>query len=192
MHKRTKKQFPYRNRVWKIQIKSTLSVRNTVFGEIGLLIIRNLFPFLPIFPGNGMEGKRTHSPIFHRFRSLIGHILKKNPPDVILWCDGSRGKKGNRSMQSLLNSFHAYLQAGSVLSYAAGFAGGGLISFPPRVYPVLPITVGYIGGRSQGSKARGFFLSLSYVLGMAVTYAAIGTVAAVTGQVFGRGGASSA
>jgi hypothetical protein len=57
MHKRTKKQFPYRNRVWKIQIKSTLSVRNTVFGEIGLLIIRNLFPFLPIFPGNGMGGK---------------------------------------------------------------------------------------------------------------------------------------
>ena len=93
-------------------------------------------------------------------------------------------------MQSLLNSFHAYLQAGSVLSYAAVFAGGVLISFTPCVYPVLPITVGYIGGRSQGSKARGFFLSLSYVLGMAVTYAAIGTVAAVTGQVFGQVAAS--
>ena len=95
-------------------------------------------------------------------------------------------------MQSLLNSFHAYLQAGSVLSYAAVFAGGVLISFTPCVYPVLPITVGYIGGRSQGSKARGFILSLSYVLGMAVTYAAIGTVAAVTGQVFGQVAASPA
>src|SRR3972149_2986320 len=85
-------------------------------------------------------------------------------------------------METFLNSFHAYLQAGSVLSYAAVFAGGVLISFTPCVYPVLPITVGYIGGRSQGSKARGFFLSLSYVLGMAFTPPAIGTVSAVSGN----------
>src|SRR4030042_6580105 len=95
-------------------------------------------------------------------------------------------------MQAMLNSFEAYLQAGSVLAYAAVFAGGVLISFTPCVYPVLPITVVYSGGRSQGSKARGFILSLSYVLGMAVTYAAIGTVAAVTGQVFGQVAASPA
>lgn len=93
-------------------------------------------------------------------------------------------------MQTLLNSFETYLQAGSVLTYAAVFAGGVLISATPCVYPVLPITVGYIGGRSQGSKAKGFFLSLSYVLGMAVIYAALGSVAAATGQVFGQAAAS--
>src|SRR3989337_1685901 len=93
-------------------------------------------------------------------------------------------------MQTFLNSFHAYLQAGSVLSYAAVFAGGVLISFAPCVYPVLPITVGYIGGRSHGSKAKGFLLSVSYVLGMAVTYAALGTGAALTGRVFGQTAAS--
>src|SRR3989304_8759723 len=92
-------------------------------------------------------------------------------------------------MQTFLNSFHAYLQAGSVLSYAAVFAGGVLISFTPCVYPVLPITVGYIGGRSQGSKAKGFFLSISYVLGMAALYAAVGSVAALTGRGFGRAAA---
>jgi len=101
-----------------------------------------------------------------------------------------REKRGSRSMGSLLNSIETYLQAGSVLTYAAVFAGGVLISFTPCVYPVLPITVGYIGGRSQGSKAKGFFLSISYVLGMAVTYAALGTIAAVTGQVFGQTAAS--
>ena len=93
-------------------------------------------------------------------------------------------------MQNLLHSFEAYLQAGSVLTYAAVFAGGVLISFTPCVYPVLPITVGYIGGRSQGSKAKGFFLSISYVLGMAAMYAALGSVAALTGRVFGRTAAS--
>ena len=93
-------------------------------------------------------------------------------------------------MQNLLHSFEAYLQAGSVLTYAAVFAGGVLISFTPCVYPVLPITVGYIGGRSQGSKAKGFFLSISYVLGMAAMSAALGSVAALTGRVFGRTAAS--
>ena len=89
-------------------------------------------------------------------------------------------------MQDLMQSFEAYLQAGSVLSYAAVFVGGVLISFTPCIYPVLPITVGYIGGRSQGARGWGFFLSLSYVLGMAVTYAALGTLAATSGKVFGQ------
>lgn len=93
-------------------------------------------------------------------------------------------------MQNLLSSFDAYLSAGSVLSYAAAFVGGVLISFTPCVYPVLPITVGYIGGRSQGAKGKGFFLSVSYVLGMAITYAALGTAAALTGRVFGQAAAS--
>lgn len=93
-------------------------------------------------------------------------------------------------MQNLLSSLGAYLQDGSIMAYVAVFAGGALISFTPCIYPVLPITVGYIGGRSQGSKGKGFFLSLSYVLGMAVTYAALGTVAAMTGRVFGATAAS--
>ncbi|HZD54838.1 MAG TPA: cytochrome c biogenesis protein CcdA [Candidatus Aquicultoraceae bacterium] len=95
-------------------------------------------------------------------------------------------------MEPLAHSFEAYLQAGSVLSYAAAFAGGVMIGFTPCVYPVLPITVGYIGGRSRGSKARGFYLSLSYVLGMAATYAGLGCFAALSGQVFGQAAASPA
>ncbi len=95
-------------------------------------------------------------------------------------------------MQNLLISFDSYLQTGSVLAYVAVFAAGAVISFTPCVYPVLPITVGYIGGRSRGSRMKGFVLSLSYVLGMAVTYAALGTAAAVTGTVFGQTAASPA
>ncbi len=89
-------------------------------------------------------------------------------------------------MQNLLDSLDTYLAAGSLLSYAAVYLGGLLVSFTPCVYPVLPITVGYIGGRSRGARGRGFFLSLAYVLGMAVTYAALGTIAAGSGRVFGQ------
>ncbi len=93
-------------------------------------------------------------------------------------------------MQDLVQSFETYLRAGSVLSYAAVFVGGVLSSFTPCVYPVLPITVGYVGGRSPGSRMKGFRLSLSYVLGMALTYAALGAAAALSGRVFGQAAAS--
>ena len=89
-------------------------------------------------------------------------------------------------MQDLLHSLEAYLSAGSALAYAAAFVGGVLVGFTPCVYPVLPITVGYIGGRSPGSRTKGFFLSLSYILGMAAMYAALGCLAALTGRVFGQ------
>ncbi|MBI5418863.1 MAG: sulfite exporter TauE/SafE family protein [Deltaproteobacteria bacterium] len=92
----------------------------------------------------------------------------------------------------LLNSLGGYLQSGSAVAYFAVFLGGILTSFTPCVYPVIPVTVGFIGSRSQGSRARGFFLSLSYVLGMAVMYAALGSVAALTGKIFGEVGSSPA
>jgi len=93
-------------------------------------------------------------------------------------------------MQHFINSLQNYLQAGSALAFAAVFAGGILISFTPCVYPVIPITVAYIGSRSQGSRRRGFVLSLAYAVGMAVTYAVLGGIAALSGRVFGEVAAS--
>ncbi|MBI5576728.1 MAG: sulfite exporter TauE/SafE family protein [Deltaproteobacteria bacterium] len=93
-------------------------------------------------------------------------------------------------MQNLITSLPSYLTTGSPLAYAAVFAGGLLVSFTPCIYPVIPITVGYIGSRSGGSRARGFILSLAYVAGMAVTYAALGGAAALTGRVFGESASS--
>ncbi len=95
-------------------------------------------------------------------------------------------------MRELLDLFDAYLAAGSALAYAAAFAGGALVSFTPCVYPLLPVTVGYVGGRSRGSRARAFLLSLSYALGMAAVYAGLGAAAALSGTVFGASAASPA
>jgi len=89
-------------------------------------------------------------------------------------------------MQNFVDSFQAYLQAESPLAYAAVFSGGLLISFTPCVYPVIPITVGYIGSRSGGSRRKGFVLGLAYAVGMALTYAALGGIAALSGRVFGE------
>ncbi len=87
---------------------------------------------------------------------------------------------------TFLSSIHGYLQAGSPLAYAAAFLGGLLTSFTPCVYPVLPITLGYLGSRSAGSRGSVFLFSGAYVVGMASTYAALGMAAGMTGRVFGE------
>jgi thiol:disulfide interchange protein DsbD len=74
---------------------------------------------------------------------------------------------------------------GYFLTYLGVFLSGILLSFTPCVFPIIPITVGVIGARGAGSLSRGFSLSLIYVLGMALTYAALGLFAAQTGALFG-------
>ena len=89
-------------------------------------------------------------------------------------------------MPSLFSAFQSHLQAGSPLAYAVAFLGGIFVSFTPCVYPVLPVTVGYIGSRGGGSRRRAFLLSAAYAVGMALTYAALGMAAGLSGSVFGE------
>jgi len=89
-------------------------------------------------------------------------------------------------IENLLSNFNAYLQGSLFLAFLAAYIGGVVVSFTPCTYPLIPVTVGYIGARSASSKLRGFVLSLFYVLGLAVTYAALGAAAALTGKLFGQ------
>jgi thiol:disulfide interchange protein DsbD len=72
------------------------------------------------------------------------------------------------------------------LALALAFLFGILSSLTPCVYPVIPITVAYIGSRSEGKgKGHGFLLSLAFVLGLAAVYATLGAVSAKAGAAFG-------
>ena len=71
---------------------------------------------------------------------------------------------------------------------AASFFGFGLLlSLTPCVFPMIPILSGIIVGSGRAghgvSHARGFALSLAYVLGMAITYATAGVAAGLTGTL---------
>ena len=89
-------------------------------------------------------------------------------------------------MDLFLSHFDTYLQSSLLLSLVVAYLGGVLASLTPCVYPMIPITAGVIGHANiGGSKLRGFFLSLTYVIGMALTYAALGIFAASTGRFFG-------
>lgn len=74
----------------------------------------------------------------------------------------------------------------SALDYLQVFLGGVLVSFTPCVYPLIPITIGYIGASSAGSRIKGLVLSLIYVTGVAITYAILGLLASLTGTIFGE------
>lgn len=76
--------------------------------------------------------------------------------------------------------------AGPVASIAIVFAAGLLTSLTPCVYPVIPVTVTFIGGAAGGNRRRAVSLSVVYVLGLAVVYAALGILAALLGVIFGQ------
>jgi thiol:disulfide interchange protein DsbD len=88
-------------------------------------------------------------------------------------------------IENLLSNLAAYAQGTPVVAFIAVFCGGILVSLTPCVYPVIPITVSYIGASSAGSRGKAFLFSLCYVVGMAITYAALGAFAALTGSLFG-------
>lgn len=70
---------------------------------------------------------------------------------------------------------------------ASFFGFGVLLSLTPCTFPMLPILSGIIVGARRNSlpvsHARGFCLSLAYVLGMATTYAGAGVAAALSGTM---------
>jgi len=85
-----------------------------------------------------------------------------------------------------ISSFQGYLHAGSPVAYAIAFLGGLLTSFTPCTYPILPVTVGYLGSRSGRSRMRMILSSGMYAMGMAMTYAALGMAAGLSGRMFGE------
>lgn len=64
------------------------------------------------------------------------------------------------------------------------FGAGLLLSLTPCVFPMIPILSGIIVGRGHNiTHSHAFFLSLAYVLGMAITYAAAGVAAGFSGDL---------
>jgi thiol:disulfide interchange protein len=81
----------------------------------------------------------------------------------------------------------ALSSGGWPLTFLLVFVFGVLTSFTPCIYPMIPITLAILGVRTQSStRWQGFLLSVTYVLGIALTYALLGLTAAKTGALFGQ------
>ena len=75
--------------------------------------------------------------------------------------------------------------SGLIVSLLIIFLGGLALNLTPCVYPLIPITIGYFGGQTEGNTKRLFLLGVLYVLGMALTYSVVGVITSLSGAVFG-------
>jgi thiol:disulfide interchange protein DsbD len=98
---------------------------------------------------------------------------------------GGREVRSEPGIVSDETRFEQALASGNFLLMLALFFGAGiLLTFTPCVLPMIPILSGIIVGEARAvAKAHAFALSVTYVLGMAVTYTAIGVLAALSGSL---------
>lgn len=101
----------------------------------------------------------------------------------------------------LLAQLTASLSAHPVAAVGALFLAGLATSLTPCVYPMIPITAGILAGAqthrrtdapgdARRARWRRVGLTLTYALGLALLYAALGLLAGLTGSLFGTVSAS--
>ena len=78
---------------------------------------------------------------------------------------------------------HLMQEKGVFLALLLIFWGGVALNLTPCVYPMIPITVAFFGGR--GPSRRPVTDAVAYFLGLVLVFSALGTVAGLTGGFFG-------
>lgn len=102
------------------------------------------------------------------------------PEEFVRFLEG-----GDRATGGQAGRLAGLLAAGNLLlALPLIFVLGLALNLTPCVYPIIPITISYFGSQA-GTGRKPLGLALLYVLGMAVTYSALGVVAGMTGGLFG-------
>jgi thiol:disulfide interchange protein DsbD len=91
---------------------------------------------------------------------------------------------GRGGFVSEQDRFAALITSGNTFLMLGGFfLAGLLLAFTPCVLPMVPILSGIIAGQGKNvTTSRAFALSLTYVLGMALTYTIAGALCAAAGK----------
>ena len=92
-------------------------------------------------------------------------------------------------MTQILQSISLLIENNVWLAPFLAFAAGALTSLTPCSLSSVPLVIGYVGGAAGSDTRKAFRLSLVFVLGSALTFTALGTVASTAGMLF-RGAAS--
>jgi thiol:disulfide interchange protein DsbD len=92
-----------------------------------------------------------------------------------------------KQQENLLStgSVLARIENNLLLALLLIFFAGMVTSLTPCVYPLIPITLAVLGNNKDRPQMQSFLISVSYVVGIGVTYALLGVLAARTGALFG-------
>jgi len=130
--------------------------------------------YIPAFFVINEQGQVTYNDTGPQSKSTLDNALNSgNPNDT--WY-GSFFK----------DTLPRALSNGGLTIILLVFLGGLMTSLSPCILSMLPVMLGYIGGLEKPSKTKGFITSVSFVLGLAVTFAILGTAAALLGKAFGQ------
>jgi cytochrome c biogenesis protein CcdA len=72
-----------------------------------------------------------------------------------------------------------------LIAYLTVFMAGLISSFSPCVLITIPLVISYVGGYAEGDVKRSFFYSLSFVIGLSITFTILGAVASLAGTLMG-------
>ncbi|MGB9598835.1 MAG: cytochrome c biogenesis protein CcdA, partial [Minisyncoccales bacterium] len=127
-----------------------------------------------------IDSKKKYD-IFGAFSEKGRFVGFKSPEEFRKWFEGL--EKGEKEKENL---FSKMAKENILLAILVAFFFGFLSSLTPCVYPIIPITIAYIGSKSQGKgKFSGFLLSLFFVLGLAIVYSSFGVASSFLGVSFG-------
>ncbi|MCJ7641083.1 MAG: cytochrome c biogenesis protein CcdA [Desulfobacterales bacterium] len=88
-------------------------------------------------------------------------------------------------METLLNQLSQSLTDNPLLAYLGVFVGGILSSSSPCVLATIPLVIGYVGGYSEGDRRKALCYSLTFILGLSITFTILGAIASFLGGLFG-------
>jgi len=74
----------------------------------------------------------------------------------------------------------------NALSIGIIFLAGLLTSLTPCMLSMLPLTIAYIGGKTESGRWQSLWQSLWFALGLATTLAGLGILAASIGKIYGQ------
>jgi thiol:disulfide interchange protein DsbD len=77
------------------------------------------------------------------------------------------------------------LEHGLFYALAAFFLVGLALNLTPCVYPVIPLTVSYFGGRSNRRRSSSFISAFFYLIGIALSFALLGVLSGLAGKQWG-------
>ena len=83
------------------------------------------------------------------------------------------------------NATNKWAAAGLWMTLLGIFVGGLALNLTPCIYPLIPITVSYFGGRSGRVKGIAAVHGILYLAGLSVTNSILGVIAAFSGGMLG-------
>jgi len=86
---------------------------------------------------------------------------------------------------TFLDNIEQIITAYPLLAFGAVFLAGVISSASPCVLATIPLVIGFVGGYADGDRKKAFLYSVSFVLGLSITFTAFGAAAGLLGTMFG-------